>query len=582
MKKESKRRPHEIKAYLDGKGWVINQEGENWKIETCIFCGNTRSNLEVHVDRGYYKCWACDASGSFYDLKKSQGDVGFSVRQFEEAPSLKNEEVEQLTQIADAYHNRLFQRPVGLDYIRSRGFDDHTIKHFKLGCQNKGGQYWLTIPHIVGEKVVNIKYRSIPPAEKRWRQEDKARKILFNQNALEMFDEIILTEGELKTVALWQMGFQNTVSLTGGVQNFRPEWVDQLQKMKKIYLCLDSDSAGQKGAEKLAMRLGPDRCYNIVLKDAKDPDEWFFEKGHTPQEFSHLIKQAKLVDIKNIISVNQAMARLQEEIQLEEVDTYQGLMTQWDSVNQLTKGFKPGELIILSAPPKYGKTTFALNIVNYHVHMNNPCLFFCMEMSALRLARKLTCLATNINDEEMDITDVTMARRKYRGKPLFLPDNVKVADPEEIFESMRAAYRRYGLKLIVFDNLHFLVRSVNNLREQIGQVSQGFKLLAEELQIPIILIVHPRKLNKKRAMEAEDFKESASIHADCDQIIMLHRTRKNVEDINDDDPDGEKDHILSPETTVIVDASRFSEGGVTKLHYDGAKSKFIQMGKRRF
>lgn len=592
-KREAKYRPEEVIAYISEKGWKYTLEGFNYKIQTCIFCQNSKGNFEIQKDKGFYKTWCCGEQGSFYDLRKSQGDlkgdqVGIS-RAVDDEPTITDEKKDLLTGSAMNFHNKIYVRQEALQYLKGRGFTDKTIRHFKLGCQKKNGTYWLTIPHFENEKAVNIKYRTIPPADKKWRQEDGGKKVLFNSDVIDQHDSIIITEGELKTVALWQMGFENSVSLTGGVQNFRPEWFDRLEKVRKVYICMDADPAGVKGAEELAMRLGPERCYNVVLDAGKDPDDYFFTQGKTAEDFQALLKKAKLYNIRNLISANEAFSILQAEMETEDENKVHGLMTPWDEVNKLTRGFKPGELIVLGAPPKVGKTTFALDIALYQAAINNPVLFFCIEMGATRIVRKMTCNLMQVEDQFLEADDVAGARYKLRRHPIYLADRVRRGiEPEEIFDSIKLAYRRYGLKFVVFDNLHFLVRSTDKLREEIGQVSQGFKLLAEELRIPIMLIVHPRKLNRNRIMTADDFKETGAMHADADQILILHRDRKRLETMEDmdmDDPnnkdDDTKDALLSPETQVIVDASRFTEGGRTVLYYEGAMSKYLSMEKKR-
>jgi KaiC/GvpD/RAD55 family RecA-like ATPase/5S rRNA maturation endonuclease (ribonuclease M5) len=425
--------------------------------------------------------------------------------------------------------------------------------------------------------------------KKMWKQEANSEKVLFNHDAVFKYDELILTEGELKTAALWQMGFQNTVSLTGGIDTFHPEWVDLLDRAKKIYLVMDSDSAGQRGAEKIAMRLGPERCFNICLKEAKDPDEYFFTHNHTADDFRLLMKKARKIDVRNIVSASMALSMLREEVEIQDVDAFEGLQTPWEPVNKLLKGMRAGDLIVLSAAPKMGKTTLALNIADYQAKdLNNPVLLFCLEMSSKRIARKLVQLSMNVEDDEIncDPSLITFAQDKYRSKPLYLVDLVKRdLEIKDIFEDLKACYRRYGLKLIIFDNLHFLVRTSFHLREAVGEVSQGFKLLAEELQIPIILIVHPRKLKNNKQMTSDDFKESGAIHADADQIIILHRKRlDNLDSDGDSDledlSDQQAEAILSPEVQVIIDASRFTQGGKTALYFEGGKSKFHLLSDR--
>lgn len=574
-KRQSKFQPERVSAYLDQQGWDYRLEGENYKIQTCIFCSNTSYNFEVHKDRGYFKTWCCGEGGSFYTLRKQLGDVAFDVQQFEpEEPKATPESRDQLTRDALKFHEKIWRRPSCLEYIRGRGFTDATIKQFKLGAQKQNGQFWLTIPHFVGAESVNIKYRLLPPGKKIWRQEEDAQKVLFNTNALEGVEEIILTEGELKTVALCQMGFANAIGMTGGVQNFKPAWVDQLERFQKIYLCLDADDAGQKGARELGQRLGLDRCYNIVLPDAKDPDEYFFEKGHTADDFRALMAKAKKMDVQNVMSVTTALAQLATEIEMEETDNYKGLMTPWPEVNTIMRGLHPGDLIVLSAPPGIGKTTFALNIARYQaVECGNPAFVFCLEMNARRLAGKM--VGMTLGRAELDLDTVIETRYVLKGKPLYFIDKVRTDDPEKVFDTIRACYRRYGIKLIVFDNLHFLCRNEDKLREQIGVVTQGFKLLAEELGIPVILIVHPRKLKKKGPMTYDDLRDSSAIPADADQVIVMHRDRvsTNDDELTQDGEDG-SGQIYQPETQIIVDKARFGPGGRTKLWFDGALSRF--------
>lgn len=596
-KRESKLRPQEVLAYIESKGWSYREDdkGENYKVQDCIFCGNGSYNFEIQKDRGFYKTWCCGEGGSFYELRESQGDSKIRIsKAVEEEPNFKGKgkegkvkavDTSALTESALKFHEKISLRAEAMQYLKGRGFKEETINHFKLGCQKKNDQFWITIPHFIKDQAVNIKYRSMPP-EKKWRQEEGSKKILFNQDVLADFDEIIITEGELKTIALHQVGIKNSVSLTGGVQNIQPHWVDALDKMKKIYVCLDSDEAGQKGAEALAMRLGPERCYNIKLEDAKDPDEWLFQRKHTAEEFRELCRRAKRFDVKNIVSISDAFKELEIELLSGDVDASEGLKTPWDSVNRILGGFRPGQLIVLAAPPKVGKTTFALQISIYQASINNPVLFFCLEMNAKAIAKKTIQQFQNTRDEDIDIDDIANTRYQMRRYPIFLPSFVQRGiTAEDCFDAIKLAYRRYGLKMVVFDNLHFLVRTADKQREEIGQVSQQFKLLAEELKIPIILIVHPRKLNKNRAMTADDIKESGSIHADADQVIFLHRKRNKVDDMksDDDDPeadDDEKGFIMEPQTDVICDASRFSKGGKATLFYEGHLSKYLTMEEK--
>ena len=594
-KQEAKYRPEEVEAYIAEKGWLTKSKGDNYAIQACPFCDNQKFNFEVHKAKGMYSCWACGVKGGFFDLKQHMGDWDGQRRTASKkhkkavkvAPVEPNRAPvaapEGLTESVMSLHQKLWVRTIVLGYLKSRGFNEETLAHFKIGAQKQEDEYWVVIPHLVGGEAMNVKFRIADPKGK-WRQHKGGAKVLFNQDALAGTDEIILVEGELKAMACWQMGFKNVIALTSGVSNFYPEWVDLLENKKKIYICLDNDKDGQENAERLASRLGLDRCYNVQIPDAKDPDEYFFVAGHSAEDFEQLLKRSKLYDIKNLVALDSALKRLRDQLLSKDV-TNLGLMSPWPELNRLTKGFRDGELIVLSAPPKVGKTTLALNEADYLARLSVPrvpVLFYCMEMGPERLAQKMTSLVLQVDDELLTAEDVMEARFLLKGVPLYLPERVRAADLEEITDTIRAAYKRYGIRMLVFDNLHFLVRSDEGLREKLGMAVQQFKLLAEELRIPVVLIVHPRKMrNDRQAMTSHDLRDTAAIHADADMVIVMHRKRPNSEIeeaddsnvMNQDDDEGPQG-ILEPETQVIVDAARYAPGGKTVLYYEGAQSRF--------
>ena len=94
------------------------------------------------------------------------------------------------------------------------------------------------------------------------------------------------------------------------------------------------------------------------------------------------------------------------------------------------------------------------------------------------------------------------------------------------------------------------------------------RLLAEELEIPIILIAQPRKIERNGIMGIEDLKDSASIGADADQVIILYREKTKAH---------EGGQSFKPETLVRVDASRYHPGGETILVFDGSTGCFAEM-----
>jgi replicative DNA helicase len=150
---------------------------------------------------------------------------------------------------------------------------------------------------------------------------------------------------------------------------------------------------------------------------------------------------------------------------------------------------------------------------------------------------------------------------------------------------IRESIKRYDLKFVVFDNIHFLVRSVSNVNEELGQAVQGFKLLAEEMEIPIMAIAQPRKRDlggRDEIMRAEDIKYSNAVHADCDQMIILYRKRVASKAKEIDGPVfAVKTEALDPVTLVRVEAHRYGAGGETLLYFHGEYSRFDALDSRQ-
>jgi twinkle protein len=567
--------------YIQGKGLEYRMQSRQAVLKICPFCGDQKSHFYIDPDEGAFYCHKCQERGNLITLKKHYGDFeerktmnrphakpqGVVRQAFEDkdAPSIMPDE----KKATDA-HERLLSDKDAMSYItETRGISNETVKAFKIGLQiDQGGGRWLTIPHYEKGKLINIKSRSLPPAKKDFRRVKDCRSILFNGDAIEKHrDEIYITEGEIDALTLWDQGIQNAVGTTTGAGSFDPLWIDQLQAVKKIILCYDPDEAGQKGSREAARRLGYDRCFNVVLPDGQDVNE-YFTGGHDLFEFQALVNQARQFDVAGIMTFADGLKKYREEAQRPDQAT--GIRTGWADVDRIIKtGFMPGELIVLGAPPKIGKSTFALQVITYNALQDIPALFFCLEMRPMKIIQKI--VQCHSKSEEIGLAEIERARIDFKGKPLYLGYCYQRPTLDGIMDTLKAAIKRYGLKLLCFDHLHFLCRSISNQTQEIGLAVQSFKFLAEELEIPIILIAQPRKIQADSIMTAMDLKDSSSIFSDCDHLIILHRMRKASKG-----KEGEKlqTEAYDPVTMVRIEASRYNSGGECLLYYHGEYSRF--------
>jgi KaiC/GvpD/RAD55 family RecA-like ATPase len=455
-------------------------------------------------------------------------------------------------------------------YLYARKLSLDAIQHFMLGLENKHNKDWLVIPYLKDGKPVNVKYRALPPAEKEFRRWRDGETILYNQDCLKDAGvEVFMMEGELDCIALFSQGYQNVVATTIGAGSFKPEWISLLDKVLRINIIYDSDDIGQRGAKEAARRLGFEKCFNVFLptKDVND----FFIAGAEKEDFEELVAKAEPCDVDNIIDFGKAVANL--KISYSNTVATDALRPLWANVAKLTGPFEPGDLITVSAIPKTGKTTWALNIFLALVKLLVPCLFYCLEMRPERLARKVIQMEMGVTEEELTPEIIDKGYSRLAEKPLYFGYNYRQCSLDIVIDTIRQGIKRYGFKFVVFDNLHYLSRSLTNQVQEVSLISKSFKLLAEEMQIPIMLIAQPRKIAEGQVMGMMDLKDSASIGADSDQIIILYRKKMKSENAT-------AQAAYEPLTLVRVDASRYRAGGETLLYFDGAKSIFREVQRK--
>jgi len=571
--------------YIHNKHLAHKIQSGQIVLKECPFCGDHKNHFYMdQKEAGPFKCHKCNETGNLITLQKHFGDYEphRGTKRTNQGPqgavkqAFPNDQKKAPPddQKAVGAHQLLMTDKDALAYLtETRGIGFEAIEQFKLGVVEKNGRKWLSIPHYFKGKLQNIKYRSLPPAEKTFRRIEGCPSILFNADSIEGSKELFLTEGEIDGISLWHQGIKNIIGATTGAGSFDPAWIDQLAKVPKIYICYDQDEPGQKGAREVARRLGYDRCFNVNLPEGQDINDYF--KEHDIFEFQAIVNEARQFDVAGIMSFQDGLRKFKAEQSKPEQNI--GIQTEWKSVNTLIKtGFQPGDLIVLSAPPKTGKTSFALQTVTFNALQGTPGLFFCLEMRPMRIIHKI--IQSETMSETIGPDQISYVQDAFRGKPLYLGYCYTKPDLNGIIETLRAAIKRYGLKFVVFDHLHFLCRSISNQVQEVGLAVQAFKFLAEEMEVPIILIAQPRKIEPGKIMTAQDLKDSSSIFSDCDHLIILHRerigsTEKEIKDGN------LHDQAYDPVTLVRVEASRYGPGGEALLHFHGQCSYFDEIQK---
>ena len=556
----------DIELYLQKKKWQVKAEANQWNIRVCPLCGDSGSHFYINKSSGQFQCWKCKEKGNLYTLKKKLGDLTKKLTSISDAfGNNKKKKVVKGSKVRK-YHKALLGNATVRKFLKKEWNITKTeINLWKLGyVKKKDGIKWLTIPHYMDGDAYNIKYRSLPPAPKRFQREAGRLSVLYNSDVLKECDEVILVEGERDVWTLVQQGIENVVGTTSGAGALDPAWLDQLEGVSRVYIVSDNDIAGQREVVAMAEKIGIEKCKNVIIP-ANDVSEYFHKMGGTKAKFKEFLKKGKYLETQNLISIANTFRQMEENLLLEN-ELESRIKTPFERLNEaLGGGFSLGDLVVLSARPKIGKTTFALNVVLDVVLHLCPSLVYCLEMKPEKLLMKAISCYRGVEMRDIHDYDVVMTRARYFNKPLYFGHSFSGINLESVESTIRYAVRRHGVQLVVFDNLSFLARNSSDVTRETGRVTKTFKLLAEELNVCFVLIAHPKKIEGERVMTSDDLKDSSSIHQDADVVAVMHRKKL-------------KDGKLSELVRFIIDAGRYTEVGTeVNFNFDGANSKFVEI-----
>jgi replicative DNA helicase len=266
------------------------------------------------------------------------------------------------------------------------------------------------------------------------------------------------------------------------------------------------------------------------------------------------------VALKDLLTDNMEMV----EKLYERGSNITGLPTGFTELDDITAGLQDSNLIIIAGRPASGKSSLALTIAQ-HLAVNEqvPCVLFSLEMSKMELVQRMMCAEARVDSNRMrrgnlkdsDWPALSHALGRLAEAPVFIDDTPNVTVME-----MRAKCRRlkskHGLGLVIIDYLQLmqsLKRSENRVQE-VSEISRSLKILARELDIPVIAVSQLSRnveyRSDKRPLLA-DLRDSGSIEQDSDLVIFIYR-----------------DEVYNPDT---------SQKGIAEIHI--AKHRNGPIGK---
>ena len=256
-----------------------------------------------------------------------------------------------------------------------------------------------------------------------------------------------------------------------------------------------------------------------------------------------------------------------------------GIPTGFADLDRMTSGRQAGDMIVLAARPSMGKTSFAVNIAE-HVALNEglPVAIFSMEMGAAQLAVRIVGSIGRVNQGNLrtgKLTDeewprLTEAIERLRTVSLHI-DETPGLTPTELRANARRLARQCGkLGLIVVDYLQLMsgsgAGSADNRATELGEISRGLKMLAKELQCPVIALSQLNRSVEQRTDKRpmmSDLRESGAIEQDADIIMFIYR-----------DDYYNKESKEPNVAEIIIGKQRNGPTGSVKLYFQKNQTRF--------
>ncbi|MEP4891325.1 MAG: replicative DNA helicase [Aliiglaciecola sp.] len=279
-------------------------------------------------------------------------------------------------------------------------------------------------------------------------------------------------------------------------------------------------------------------------------------------------------DVESVLG--QTIDRLEALIKTNKEVT--GVSTGYTDLDKKTSGLQGSDLIIVAARPSMGKTTFAMNLCeNAMLLEEKPVLVFSLEMPAEQIMMRMLASLSRVDqtkirtaqldDEDWARISNTMAMLKDKDN-LFVDDSSGLTPMEVRTRARKLARERDGISMIMIDYLQLMrVPSLSDNRTlEIAEISRSLKALAKELNVPVVALSQLNRSLEQRADKRpinSDLRESGSIEQDADLIMFIYR-----DEVYNENTD------LKGISEIILGKQRNGPIGTVRLTFQGQFSRF--------
>jgi len=381
---------------------------------------------------------------------------------------------------------------------------------------------------------------------------------------------VVLTEGEYDAMAVYQATGLPAISLPNGCRSLPPDCLPLLEKFTKIYLWMDNDGPGQEGSEVFSKKLGVSRCW-IVRPPLKNPNARpvSMQALSSPNEDSiaahldpsTLTDDTPAVDETPPKDANEALLRnydlqaiidaalpiphdnvvtfatLREQVMHELLNPmeYCGVPTpSLPSLTNILKGFRRGEMTVITGPTGSGKTTFLSQISLDFAEQHVNTLWGSFEVKNTKLLHKMLHQFSRNPIVDKSMSELDALADRFEDLPLHFLKFHGGSQIQEIVDAMEFAVYVHDVQHIILDNLQFMMESPGkgfDKYDMQDRAIETFRKFATTHNVHVSLVVHPRKEDEGIKLGINSIFGSAKATQEADNVLILQNDgrRKYIE-----------------------------------------------------
>ncbi len=270
-------------------------------------------------------------------------------------------------------------------------------------------------------------------------------------------------------------------------------------------------------------------------------------------------------------------------------NAYRGLETGFKHLDRITNGLQKSDLIVIAARPGMGKTSLAMNIVEHAcLKKGKIAAVFSLEMPRVQIVQRLLCahaevsmekaLAGKLNQSEWK--NLWRASDKLQESKIFIDDSSRITPAEILSKCRRLVASAGGLDLVMIDYIQLMgagdkiASSDFNRQQEIASITRDLKIMAKELDVPVIALSQLRRIQTKEP-QLSDLRESGAIEQDADIVMFINRP-----DVNATAEEITKNHIVKGAAELVIAKHRNGSLGRIQLRFLGETTRFVDVDEQ--